>query len=381
MVFGVLAMVVGWSIRPLAIRLDVAEPVISAWTSWWCSCSRAGVGFVALRTWRALQRRTGAVGRMEPYQAVNRLVLGKARRWPARSCSAGTPGSRSPTWGSRSPSCRTSAWSGRPSRAVGGLLLLAAGLVLERACRVRGDDDSIRTLTGMDRHPVSRRRQRSLRITVAVGLLAVATLVVAAAVWTRDARLEAGAAGLGVLAGWAALRLAWNTVLQSRYEHAVDRTEAARTYRQLFADRSVEHREFVRTLDHRLTERERLVEELGNALVDTQTRAAVAETAVKRSQRRLADAEGRIVTLEDYLARSQAETRAVRTELTEVRARLATPMVETRPQSRVRSTVVPEWAHLETDPTAALMAWEEHAQHQARREAEQAADERISKQA
>jgi septal ring factor EnvC (AmiA/AmiB activator) len=180
-----------------------------------------------------------------------------------------------------------------------------------------------------------------------------------------------------VLAGWAALRLAWNTVVQSRYEHAVDRTEAARTYRQLFAERSVEHREFVRAMDSRLSERQRVVEELGDALVDTQTRAAVAETSVKRFQRRLADAEGRIVTLEDYLARSQAETRAVRTELTDVRARLAAPLVETQPQSRVRSTVVPEWAHLETDPTAALMAWEEHAQQQARREA----DEQIPKRA
>jgi hypothetical protein len=233
----------------------------------------------------------------------------------------------------------------------------------------------------MDRHPVSRRKERSLRITAAVLVLAAATVVVAAALWTRDARLEAGAAGAGVLAGWAALRLAWNAVLQSRYEHAVDRTEAARTYRQLFAERSVEHRDFVRTMDHRLTERQRLVEELGNALVDTQTRAAVAETSVKRFQRRLADAEGRIVTLEDFLARSQAETRAVRTELTEVRARLATPLVETQPQSRVRTTVVPEWAHLESDPTAALMAWEEHAQHQGRQPADDSADERISKEA
>jgi septal ring factor EnvC (AmiA/AmiB activator) len=222
----------------------------------------------------------------------------------------------------------------------------------------------------MDRHPASRRKRRSVRITVAVGLLAAATLVVAAAVWTRDARLEAGAAGLGLLAGWAALRLAWNTVLQSRYEHAVDRAAAAETYRQLFAERSVAHGEFVRTMDNRLTERQKLVEELGHILVDTQTRAAVAETSVKRFQRRLADAEGRIVTLEDFLARSEAETRAARTELTDLRARLATPMVETQPQSRVRTTVVPEWAHLETDPTAALIAWEEHAQHQARREAE-----------
>ena len=56
------------------------------------------------------------------------------------------------------------------------------------------------------------------------------------------------------------------------------------------------------------------------------------------------------------------------------------PSAEAPSGSPVRRTVVPEWADLETDPTAALMAWEEHAQQHARG-AKHAADDGISRQA
>ncbi|MDQ6641307.1 MAG: DUF3180 family protein, partial [Actinomycetota bacterium] len=79
------AMVLGWSIRPLSIHFDTAEPVISAWSVVVIWVLAAAVGLVARRTWRILQRdRDTAAGtgrplvRLQPYQAVNRLVLGKA---------------------------------------------------------------------------------------------------------------------------------------------------------------------------------------------------------------------------------------------------------------------------------------------------------------
>ena len=59
-----------------------------------------------------------------------------------------------------------------------------------------------------------------------------------------------------------------------------------------------------------MRERDRVIRELETTVVDTQRRAVVAETTVKRVQRRLAEADGRIITLEEYLARSQAEHRA-----------------------------------------------------------------------
>ena len=98
------------------------------------------------------------------------------------------------------------------------------------------------------------------------------------------------------------------------------------------------------------------------------------------------EADGRILTLEEYLARSQAEHRAA-VERLEAAGGVVTAEpdpagapAETSAGSPVRRTVVPEWADLETDPTAALMAWEEHAQQHALG-AKHAADDGISKQA
>ena len=139
-VFGALAMVIGWSIRPLALRLDIAEPVISAWTVVVVFVLAAGVGFVALRTWRALQRRTGPVG-MEPYQAVNRLMLGKAAALAGAVVLGGYAGFAIAHLGITVTELSHQRLVRAALGAVGGLLLLAAGLVLERACRVRGNDD------------------------------------------------------------------------------------------------------------------------------------------------------------------------------------------------------------------------------------------------
>ena len=102
----------------------------------------AGVGFVAWRTWRILQRPTArGVEPLLPYQAVNRLLLGKAAAIAGAMVLGGYAGFAiahlgiTPTELSRQRLVR----SGLAS--LGGLLLMVAGLVLERACRVRGDGD------------------------------------------------------------------------------------------------------------------------------------------------------------------------------------------------------------------------------------------------
>jgi len=141
-VLGALAAVFGWLVRPITIRLDVAEPVIAVWTVVVVFLLAAGVGFVAWRTWRILQRPTArGVEPLLPYQAVNRLLLGKAAAMAGAMVLGGYAGFAiahlgiTPTELSRQRLVR----SGLAS--LGGLLLMVAGLVLERACRVRGDGD------------------------------------------------------------------------------------------------------------------------------------------------------------------------------------------------------------------------------------------------
>ena len=239
----------------------------------------------------------------------------------------------------------------------------------------------------MDRPPASRRRQRSVRITAAVIVLSGATALVAAAVAFGGVRLVAASALVALLCGWAGLRIMWSVVLQGRLEHSTDRAELARTYRQLF----VENHAYTKAMTARMRERDRVIRELETEVVDTQRRAIVAETTVKRVQRRLAQADGRIITLEEYLARSQAEHRAAVARLEAVEAAVepepsgpsleaSGAPAETSAGSFVRRSVVPEWADLETDPTAALMAWEEHAQQHALG-AKHAADDGIPKRA
>jgi hypothetical protein len=222
----------------------------------------------------------------------------------------------------------------------------------------------------MDRHPASRRRQRSVRITVAVVVLSVASALVAAAVAAGGARLLSVSAIVALLCGWAGLRIMWSVVVQARYEHGSDRAELAQTYRRLFAERAVEHQAFTRSMTARMRERDQVIDALENTVVDTQRRAVVAETTVKRVQRRLAEADGRIITLEEYLARSQADHRAAVERLEAVEGSVAAPAASSLSgvepvEPRTRPTVVPAWADLETDPTAALMAWEERAQRHA----------------
>src|SRR6201986_5412917 len=96
----------------------------------------------------------------------------------------------------------------------------------------------------MVRSRSARRRQRSVRVTVAVSLLAVATVAVLATLPTQSpAWLSAGSVSALVL-GWAALRIVCTEVLQWRREQAADRAATASAYRSLFSERAAEHAEF-----------------------------------------------------------------------------------------------------------------------------------------
>lgn len=226
------------------------------------------------------------------------------------------------------------------------------------------------------RMPVSRRKARSWRITVAVGALSVATLMVAGALVTGDLLVVGSAGVVALVGGWVALRLAWSGVVQSRFEHAVDRTELARVYRKLFSERSVEHQTFVAEMTSRLTQRDQMIRDLEGTLVGIEMRAIEAETTASTFRRRLTDAEGQIASMEELitaasqaLAQKQAEDQA---------ADSSKPPLLGRKSETLRDSLVPEWADMEVDVVAALVAWEEHASHLAGRHS---ADEQSAQQA
>ncbi len=181
----------------------------------------------------------------------------------------------------------------------------------------------------------NRRRQRSVRVTVAVALLSVATVAVVLALPTQAPVWLSAAAVLSLVLGWAAARIVYSELIQSRIDNAADRAAQAQAYRSLFSERADEHAEFTTAMTDRLAAREREVAELENNVVAAQTRALEAEARVQRESRRAHDAE---------------------TELTDLRARFETLEAE-RKEAVERAEKIADWGGFET--VVDLMAWEQ----------------------
>jgi hypothetical protein len=142
-----------------------------------------------------------------------------------------------------------------------------------------------------------RRRQRSVRVTVAVALMGLASLAVVLALPTQSPLWLSLASVLTLACGWAAARIVYTELVQSRRDQAADRAAQAQAYRSLFAERAVEHAEFTTAMTDRLVSRDREVSELQLSLVEAQRRAGEAEARVQRESRRANDADARVAAL------------------------------------------------------------------------------------
>ncbi len=123
-----------------------------------------------------------------------------------------------------------------------------------------------------------RRRQRSVRVTVSVALLSTATLAVLASLPTQSPAWLSVASVSALVLSWAALRIMWTEVLQSRRENAADRAAAAAAYRSLFTVRAAEHAEFTTAMTERLAEAHLSQRELEGLVAQYETRAHRAES-------------------------------------------------------------------------------------------------------
>lgn len=133
-----LGLIGGWALRPLALYVDATPPRVG-----WL---QVGVlAFVALVlagtawiTWRELQVQRAW---LEPHRAVNRLVMAKACVVAGALLAGGFAGSAVSWLG-----VEGDAVAGHILRAacaaVAGVTTVAAAIWLERACRVRDDDDA-----------------------------------------------------------------------------------------------------------------------------------------------------------------------------------------------------------------------------------------------
>ena len=136
--WAIAGLVLGWLWHPVAERLTGTAPVIS-WAQpaalWLVAVA---IGITTWQTHRAVQVRRE---RLEPHQAVNRLVLARAGALVGALVAGGYAG-------------YAISWIGDPAELAGerilrsvvavvaGVVIVVGALLLERACRVRKPPDS-----------------------------------------------------------------------------------------------------------------------------------------------------------------------------------------------------------------------------------------------
>lgn len=137
-VCAVVGLVGGWLVRPALVELDGTARAVS-WTQ------PVALGVVAVivaaaawTTWRQLQQRREW---LEPHKAVNRLALARASAYVG-ALVAGGYGGYALSWLGLSSELVGEQALRAGVAAVAGVAMVVGGLVLERACRVRSDDDA-----------------------------------------------------------------------------------------------------------------------------------------------------------------------------------------------------------------------------------------------
>jgi len=131
--WAVAGLVLGWLWHPVAERLTGTAPLISWFQPAALWLVAVVIGTTWWQTYRAVQVRRE---RLEPHQAVNRLVLGRAGALVGALVAGGYAG-------------YALSWIGDPAELAGqrilrcvvavvaGIVIVVGALLLERACRVR----------------------------------------------------------------------------------------------------------------------------------------------------------------------------------------------------------------------------------------------------
>ncbi|MFC6696115.1 hypothetical protein [Nocardioides daphniae] len=175
----------------------------------------------------------------------------------------------------------------------------------------------------------ARRRQRSTRITVAVGLLVLAAALVLGATATGQFTLVLLSALAAVALGAASTRITWSELAQTRRDAAADRAHQAEAYRDITARRTAENVAFAQSMRARIAEREEVIGhlevELSKALERAATstlkmngearRADLAESTVARLTTSLEESESRAADAIVAVAELEVELDALRAEL------------------------------------------------------------------
>lgn len=134
---ALVGLVLGWLVRPTALRLDLLVPRVS----WLQVVALYLVALVLLGVARATRTAVRERRLLHAYQAVNRLVLARACAVAAAVFAGGYLG-YALSWVGIASELAGERIARSLVAALGAGAAVAAALLLERACRVREDDDA-----------------------------------------------------------------------------------------------------------------------------------------------------------------------------------------------------------------------------------------------
>lgn len=155
--------------------------------------------------------------------------------------------------------------------------------------------------------PLHRRRQRSVRVTVAVSLLCLSTLLVTGALLVGSRWAAVTASVLVLLAGWASVRILVNEIAQTRRDAARDRAKQAQAYRAIFTQRVTEHDNFAASMTERVSARDSEILELQDTIGVTAGLAAEARAQVRAESQRAVQLQDRLEELTRELEDERAD--------------------------------------------------------------------------
>ena len=164
---------------------------------------------------------------------------------------------------------------------------------------------------------VNRRRQRSVRVLVAIALLAVATVVVLGALLAGGALWLGVAAVTAWAAGVSASRIISNELAASRREHARERAEQAQAYNELAEERAAEQQRFTATMQQKVEDHASTITRLKANLRLAEKRAEFAEETADRNKVAVAKAHQEIASLRTRIDELETDLQAAHTQIEE----------------------------------------------------------------
>ncbi|MFC4783181.1 DUF3180 domain-containing protein [Nocardioides sp. MAHUQ-72] len=136
--WAVIGLVGGWLLHPLTERMRGSAPVVTWTQPLALFLGAAIVGATAWTTWRTVHVRRE---RLEPHRAVNRLLLARSCAYVGALVAGGYAGYAVSWLGDPAELASQRAWRSAAAAAAGVAITIMA-VLLERACRVRSDDDT-----------------------------------------------------------------------------------------------------------------------------------------------------------------------------------------------------------------------------------------------